>query len=135
MQISRRDFLHTLPVAAVAAAWLRPAPLSALIAHPDPRDGIDGSAVLASTDLAAFGEDVTSVYDMVREIPHVADGIGCGCGCAALPNYRSLLTCFHAGGMAMGCVICQGEARLAYRRHQEGQTLEQIRRAIDARYG
>jgi len=118
-----------------ALVWLRPVRLSALITHPDPRDGIDGSAVLTATELTGFGEDVISVYDMVREIPQVADGIGCGCGCAALPNYRSLLTCFHSGGMAMGCVICQGEARLAYRRHQEGQTLEQIRRAIDARFG
>jgi hypothetical protein len=39
------------------------------------------------------------------------------------------------GGMAMGCAICQGEARIAYRRHEEGQDLAQIRRAIDARFG
>ena len=133
--IDRRRFLGTLPMGVVALGSLRPARLSASIAHPDPRDGIDGSAVLTDADLAGFGDDVYAVYGMVREIPHVADGIGCGCGCAALPNYRSLLTCFHAGGMAMGCVICQGEARLAYRRHNEGQSLDQIRRAIDARYG
>ena len=52
-----------------------------------------------------------------------------------MPNYRSLLTCFYPTGMAMGCPICQGQARLAYRRVQEGQTLDQIRRATDARYG
>lgn len=37
--------------------------------------------------------------------------------------------------MAKHCYGCQGQARLAHRRWQEGQTLEQIRRAIDARYG
>ena len=131
----RRRLLRTLPMGVAALAFLRPDVLSASIAHPEPREGIDGSAVLTGADLAGFGDDVLSVYDMVREIPHVADGIGCGCGCAALPNYRSLLTCFHSGGMAMGCVICQGEARLAYRRHNEGQSLDQIRRAIDARFG
>jgi len=37
--------------------------------------------------------------------------------------------------MAMGCAICQGQARLAHRRFKEGQTLDQIRRATDARFG
>ncbi len=109
--------------------------LTAAIKHPEPREGIDGSDVLPHEALSAFGDDVRAVYDMVREIPHIADGIGCGCGCAALPTYRSLLTCFHERGMAMGCAICQGEARLAYRRYQEGQDLDRIRRAIDARFG
>jgi len=36
--------------------------------------------------------------------------------------------------MARGCLICQGEGRLAYRRWKEGQSLDQIRRAIDARF-
>ena len=47
---------------------------------------------------------------------------------------RSLLTCYHEGGMARGCPICQGEGRLAYGRWKEGQSLDQIRRAIDARF-
>jgi hypothetical protein len=37
--------------------------------------------------------------------------------------------------MAMGCNICQGQAKLAHRRFKEGQDLERIRRALDARYG
>ena len=112
-----------------------PARAAAAIEHPDPRPGIDGRDVLTAEHLAAFPDAVLEIYDMIREIPHVADGIGCACGCAAFPTYRSLLTCYQADGMAMGCPICQGEARLAYRRHQEGQSLEQIRRAIDARWG
>ena len=133
---TRRAVLLRLPLAVAGLAAVRPRRLAAApIVHPEPRPGIDGSEVLSREELAAFGEDVQSIYDMVREIPHVADGIGCACGCAALPGYRSLLTCYHEGGMAFGCVICQGEARLAYRRHQEGQSLERIRAAIDARYG
>jgi hypothetical protein len=66
-------------------------------------------------------------------MPHIADGLACYCGCELLGN-RSLLTCYSPTGMARGCPICQGEARLAHRRWKEGQSLEQIRRAIDARY-
>lgn len=134
---TRRGFLATLPLAAFGAAW--PAALRALghprVTHPDPRPGIDAADVMPAAAVAGFGTEVVAVYDMVREMPHIADGIGCACGCAALPNYRSLLTCYYPTGMAMGCAICQGEAKLAYRRFKEGQTLDQIRRAIDARFG
>lgn len=132
--LDRRGFVRILPVSAILLAGA-PRHVWGAIAHPEPRDGIDGRDVLTAADLEGFSEETIAIYDMVREVAHVADGIGCGCGCAALPNYRSLLTCFHQGGMAMGCAICQGEARLVYRRVQEGQSLEQIRRAIDARYG
>jgi hypothetical protein len=131
---TRQAFLRSIPMFA-ATLLMAPRRAAAAINHPDPREGIDGADVLTAEQLSVFPDSVVEIYDMVREIPHIADGIGCGCGCAALPNYRSLLTCYHAGGMAMGCAICQGEARLAYRRHKEGQSLTQIRRAIDARWG
>ena len=105
------------------------------VPHPDPRPGIDGSLVLTREQLGAMPESVKAVYEMVREIPQIADGLGCNCGCSALPSYRSLLTCFYENRMAVGCNICQGEAKLAYRRHKEGQSLAQIRRAIDTRFG
>jgi len=132
---TRRDFLRLFPVGAAVALTGRPMPVRASLVHPEPRLGIDGSGVLTRENLAAFPEEILILYDMVRTIPHIADGIGCACGCAALPGYRSLLTCYSQGGMAMGCAICQGEARLAYRRHEAGDDLEQIRRAIDARFG
>ena len=68
-------------------------------------------------------------------MPHIADGLGCTCGCALMPHYRSLLTCYYDTGMARGCLICQGTARVAYRRWKEGQSLERIRAALDARFG
>lgn len=105
------------------------------ILHPEPRPGIDGSEVMSRESLRGFPESTLEIYDMIREIPHIADGIGCSCGCSMLPGYRSLLTCYYATGMAMGCQICQGQARLAYGRYQEGQSLDQIRRATDARFG
>ena len=132
---TRRDFLRIAPFCAFAALASRPRPLSASGTHPEPRPGIDGSKVLSRDRLEGFSEETKAAYDMVRKMAHIADGIGCTCGCSARPGYRSLLTCYEPGGMAMGCAICQGQARLAYQRLSEGQTLEQIRRATDARYG
>lgn len=102
--------------------------------HPDPRPGIDASQVMTAEELGDLPDSVKAIYEQVREIPQVMDGLGCYCGCSVRPGYRSLLTCYYPDGMAMGCNICQGQARLAYRRHSEGQTLEEIRRAIDARF-
>lgn len=137
---SRRRFIGLLAGAA-AAALARPrggeAVLHALVrqsVHPEPRPGIDASKVLTAPQLQ-HAPDAVKFFDWVREIPQIADGIGCYCGCATLPGYRSLLSCYESPGMAQHCLICQGQARLAYHRWKEGQTLEQIRRAIDARYG
>jgi len=104
--------------------------------HPEPRPGIDGSGVVSEEQLRAEGiPDATiELFNGIREMPEVADGLACYCGCMLLGN-RSLLTCYGEKGMARGCNICQGEARLAIGRHREGQSLDQIRRAIDARYG
>jgi hypothetical protein len=102
--------------------------------HPDPRPGIDGSRVLTAEQLTA-APHLIDVFDQIREIPHIADGILCYCGCAGLEGYRSLLSCYEKPGMSQFCEICEGQGRLAYRRWKEGQTLDQIRRATDARYG
>jgi hypothetical protein len=74
-------------------------------------------------------------FDMVRQIPGVVDGIGCHCGCAELEGYYSLLSCYESTGMAQVCVICQGQAKLAFRLHQEGWSLNGIRASIDAAFG
>lgn len=134
----RRHFLRALPASAVALALLprKAVPSRIRLSHPDPRPEVDGSIVVAEERLRAEGipEETIELYNGIREIPHVADGLACYCGCMLMGN-RSLLTCYGEKGMARGCHICQGEARLAIRRHAEGQTLDQIRRAIDARYG
>lgn len=103
--------------------------------HPDPRPGIDARDVLTDAQLSGHGSEVRAVFGMVRDIPHIADGLRCYCGCADREGMRSLLSCFSGPGMARDCEICLGEARLAHRRFREGQTLAQIRRALDARYG
>ena len=99
--------------------------------HPTPRAGVDGSHVLTADDLKD-SPGVIPVFDMIREIPRVADGIRCQCECAQIPEMYSLLSCFEQDGMARHCRICQGVARLVYRMHQRGSPLDQIRAAVDA---
>lgn len=142
---TRRSFLGLLAGAGAVTAAVHAAPSSSghachtapagqKVEHPEPREGIDASLVLPDEKIAHMGKKTVEVFAMVRELPQVMDGIACYCGCASRPGYRSLLTCFYEDGRGFGCPICQGEARLAYRRHKEGQTLDQIRRAIDARF-
>lgn len=101
--------------------------------HPEPRPGIDGSRVLKKAQLRD-NPDAGPVFDMVRRIPQVADGIRCHCGCADDPSHRSLLTCYEGDGMAQHCEICQGQGKLAFKLHEAGKSLAEIRAAIDKEY-
>jgi hypothetical protein len=102
--------------------------------HPEPRPGIDASGVL-SRDQVTERPDAAPVFDMVRQIPQIVDGIRCHPGCDQLPHCYSLLSCYEGDGMAQHCDICQAQARLAYVMHRQGKTLGQIRAAIDASFG
>jgi hypothetical protein len=137
--IDRRRLLALGAGAALASlagfartAAAAPALLSAAKTHPDPRPGIDGSNVLAPERVAPHAAEL---FDQARGIPHILDGLRCACGCADLPDMRSLLSCYEGVGMAQYCDICSGEGRLAVRLHGEGSTLDEIRAAIDRRYG
>ena len=112
--------------------WASARAIPGPVQHPEPRPGIDASAVLPPERVAPHA---TELYDHIREIPHVVDGIRCQCGCADLPGMYSLLSCYGESGMAQYCDICSGEGRLAYRLHQEGRSLDEIRAAIDRRFG
>ena len=107
-------------------AWLRGK-------HPDPRPGIDASRVLSRDQLAEHPDAITA-FDQVREIPQIVDGIRCSCGCATREGFYSLLSCYEGDGMARHCEVCQGTGRMAYRLHQQGKTLNEIREAVDLRY-
>ena len=102
--------------------------------HPNPRPGIDASKVLTRDKLTEHPA-AEPVFDMVRQIPQVVDGIRCQCGCAEIEGFYSLLSCYETDGMAQHCAICQGEAKLAFRMHAQGKSLDEIRAAIDAKFG
>ncbi|MES3035615.1 MAG: hypothetical protein V4813_16555 [Gemmatimonadota bacterium] len=104
------------------------------VKHPTPRPGITAAKVLAASQLSAWPH-LQQLFDGIRAMPAIADGIRCSCGCAELPEYYSLLSCFEEPAMATICPICQGAGKLAVRLHGEGQTLAQIRTAVDAQFG
>lgn len=134
----RRAFLSVALGSALAFLTGEPGRLAGSIPvlarpdHPDPRPGIDGSHVLASDRLSP---DLAELFDQIRAIPQVVDGIRCRCGCADVPDMYSLLSCYEEPAMAQYCEICQSEGRMVVRLHAEGRTLDEIRAAIDERYG
>jgi hypothetical protein len=126
--LTRRRLLALLPLAFCnVAAWR-------VTVHPTPRKGITAAKVLKAEQLKGVDSDVVRIFDMVREIPQVVDGIYCHCGCAELDDSYSLLSCYESG-MAQACVVCQGEGRMVYELHHKGKTLNEIRAAIDKSFG
>lgn len=103
--------------------------------HPTPRPGITADKVATEAQLGIW-LDALPAFNEVRQIPEIVDGIRCNCGCADTPGYYSLLTCYEGEeAMARVCHICQGQGRLAFRLHSAGKSLDEIRAAIDARFG
>lgn len=101
--------------------------------HPEPREGYTADKVATPEQLGGDPE-LIEIFDGVRAIPHIADGIRCTCGCADLPDMYSLLSCYEGPqAMAKWCPVCKGEGRLVTRLAKQGRTLDQIREAIDAR--
>jgi hypothetical protein len=101
------------------------------VTHPVPRPGITGDAVLPDDQVSAKAKEA---YAAAREFPEVLDGLYCHCDCGERDGLRSLLSCFESK-MPQTCGICRGEAEMAARLAREGMTLEEIRKAVDKRYG
>lgn len=90
---------------------------------------------MLTSEKLADKPQLVPLFDSVRQIPEIVDGIHCNCGCTNPPEFYSLLSCYEEHGMARDCSICQGQGRLAVRLHAEGKSLDQIRAAIDAKFG
>jgi hypothetical protein len=127
--ITRRHALALIPAMFLSIAWRR------ISLHPTPRPGITSARVLKRDQLGDASDEVIKIFDSVREIPQIADGIYCYCGCADLPDHYSLLSCYESDGMAQGCQICQGEGQMVSELHRKGRSLAQIREAIDRNFG
>ena len=99
--------------------------------HPDPRPAVTADAVLPDDQV---GEKSKPAYAAAREFPGIFDGLYCHCDCGERDGMRSLLTCFESK-MPQSCGICRGEAEMAGRLARAGKTLDEIRAAVDKRYG
>ena len=134
----RAFFLHAAAVLALVG-WDRDAFARSAIRrpkglpHPEPRLGITGDSVLPESELGERRR-VLKAYAAARTHPELFDGVYCACECDKSMGHRSLLSCFESA-MPQSCGICLGEARLARRLHGRGQSLDEIRAAVDRSYG
>jgi uncharacterized protein with PCYCGC motif len=132
---SRRRFV-AVPLMLALAAPLdrvrRRLRLARRTEHPDPRPGVTAEHVLPADHFK--DPKVAKNYDLAREIPEVLDGLYCHCDCSKSMHHRSLLSCFESE-QPSGCGTCQEEMKLAYRLHKDGKTLDDIRKAVDDRWG
>lgn len=102
-------------------------------AHPNPRPGITADRVL--TDLAIpRTPGSVEAYAAARAAAGTIDGVYCHCDCSKHAGHRSLLTCFESEHGAY-CDICMVEAIMAAQLAGRGTSLQEIRAAIDARFG
>jgi hypothetical protein len=105
--------------------------------HPEPRKNYKPTKVLTAEELDG-DKELIELFDGVREHSTVIDGIRCHCGCAGTEGMYSLLSCYERDNpmqaMSKWCPICQGQGRLTIRLAKQGKTLDEIRKAIDARY-
>lgn len=101
--------------------------------HPDPRPGITAEQVLPLATLPRTPGSAEA-YAAAHAVPAVLDGLYCYCECSKHSSHRSLLTCFESEHGAY-CDICVGEAVQAQDLTARGVALDEIRRAIDQRFG
>ena len=106
---------------------------SGLVVHPEPRAGVTAERVLPPSTVP-HTPGAADAYAAARSAPHVLDGVHCYCECAKHLGHRSLLTCFESDH-GSHCDICMGEATLAASLASQGSSLDDIRRAIDQRFG
>jgi len=136
---NRRHFLRLLGAGSLAVLglpplWAAPGRHRFPDKHPDPRHDYTAAKILTAAQLNG-DQELIALFDGVRAIPQIVDGIRCSCGCAGLPGFYSLISCYEGvGAMSTWCPICQGTGALAVRLHGRGRTLDQIREAVDARY-
>jgi len=110
----------------------RPAGVAAST-HPTPRPGITAAKVVP-TSLLPRTPGASEAYAAAREAAATLDGVYCHCDCSKHAGHRSLLTCFESEHGAY-CDICMGEAMLASGMAARGQSLTDIRAAIDRQFG
>ena len=101
--------------------------------HPTPRAGITAGKVLPDFAIPK-NPGAVDAYAAARRAAETLDGVYCHCDCSKHSGHRSLLTCFESDHGAY-CDICMGEATLASGMAARGQSLMEIRAAIDRQFG
>jgi hypothetical protein len=101
--------------------------------HPDPRPGVTSANVVAVDDLPKK-KSVREAYEAARTYPEIFDGVFCPCDCRDSMGHRSLLSCFESN-QPTGCHGCREAAEFILPLAKEGKSLEEIRKAVDKKFG
>ena len=118
--------------AALVAVVVSTRPASGSI-HPDPRPDITAEKILPNFAIPK-NPGALEAYAAARTAAATLDGVYCHCDCSKHSGHRSLLTCFESDHGAF-CDICMGEAMVASGMAARGQSLMEIRDAIDRQFG
>lgn len=127
-----------LVVVAVAAAVALVAAVSALGA-PSGAERMVSVSSCGVVSLAELDADLRQLYRDAAADPEAFTQVRCYCGCEAMLDHRHLLDCFERpdGGWerhAVGCAVCQLEARDVLAARAAGTPMPEIIAAIDDTY-
>lgn len=110
-----------------------------------PPSSTDGEQMIAvspggTVELSELSAELQELYVAAAADPEAFSAVRCYCGCEAMLEHRHLLDCFvRPDGAwerhALGCGICQVEARDVIAGRAAGEPLEDIVADIDATYG
>ncbi|MCI4627131.1 MAG: PCYCGC domain-containing protein [Candidatus Magnetoovum sp. WYHC-5] len=82
-----------------------------------------------------FSGNARLAYEVAQKYPTVLSQMRCYCGCETPGvDHTSLLSCF-VDKHGANCMICQEEALMAAKLHEEGKPITEIRAAIDSKFG
>lgn len=135
----RVGLLVLLAAAGLAAAFAL-VQLSAAAPAQAPGEQMVAVSPGGEVQLSELRPETRELYLAVADDPDAFEEVACYCGCEAMLEHRHLLDCFVRpdGGWerhAVGCGICQAEARDVLAGRAAGTPLGDITADIDATYG
>jgi hypothetical protein len=92
-----------------------------------------GRTLVATLSPSLFAGKAQAAYQAAQDIPAVLDEMPCYCGCMRDAGHQSNLFCFRDSHSAH-CAMCQDIALDAKDMWDDGNTIQEIRDRIVARY-
>lgn len=94
---------------------------------------LQGNETRETLSPALFVGETTIAYAIAEQNRALLDSMYCYCYCEKTIGHQSLLSCF-TDRHAAACDICRDEAIFAFDRLQKGDSLLDIRKAVDKKF-
>jgi Protein of unknown function with PCYCGC motif len=111
--------------------WYRSDSHAESIARGDSASADPGTPI--TLDPNEFAGEAHDAFQIARQQPRLLVQLHCYCGCDKTLGHKSLLDCYR-DRHAAGCPICIGEAKDASQMEKRGESIDEIRDALRARY-